>query len=190
MEVKISLDNLEDNVRNAIEENIETVIKEQVDKTIKETVESLGKDIIKDAVSKNFQQFVDDYIKTTVIKNGSNDYWGDDEVKEYTVEQYVESQLKDRLESKTLTVKHGYETEEVSFEDYIKKTFKVNTLIKDEIREYMDDVRKNINETMKETFNESTKNMLSSAVLNILNSTDTYRKIENQIKCIADKKES
>ena len=34
--------------------------------------------------------------------------------------------------------------------------------------EFMDDIRKKINQTMKETFDQSTKDMLSSTVLNIL----------------------
>lgn len=40
---------------------------------------------------------------------------------------------------------------------------------------------------MKKTFDNSTKNMLSNAVLGILSANDTYRQIENNIKCIADK---
>ena len=52
----------------------------------------------------------------------------------------------------------------------------------------MDDIRKDINKTMKDTFDNSTKNMLSNAVLNILSTNDTYRQIENNIKCIADKR--
>ena len=42
---------------------------------------------------------------------------------------------------------------------------------------------------MKEAFDNSTKNMLSATVLNILNANETYRKLENNIKCIADKRE-
>lgn len=51
----------------------------------------------------------------------------------------------------------------------------------------MDDIRKQVNTTMKETFDNSTKSMLSNAVLSILSANDTYRQIENNIKCIADK---
>lgn len=61
-------------------------------------------------------------------------------------------------------------------------------MIVQEIENFMDDVRKEINKTMKDTFNNSTKSLLSNTVLNILSANDTYKQIENNIKCIADKK--
>ena len=163
MKVTIDLENLESLVKETTENNIETIIKEQVKKSVNKTIEELAKKEINNAVSSNFQKFVDEYIKNTVIKVGGNSYWDDEEQKEYTVEQYIKKELKDRLESKTLKAK--------------KKG-----------RKFMDGIRKDINKTMKDTFDSSTKNMLSSAVLSILTANDTYRQIENQIKCIADKR--
>ena len=58
-------------------------------------IEKLAKEEIKNAVSNNFQRFVDEYIKNTTIKVGG--YWDDEEQKEYTVEQYIKKELKDRL---------------------------------------------------------------------------------------------
>ena len=70
---------------------------------------------------------------------------------------------------------------------YASNAFSPDDLIKGELDEFMDDIRKTINKTMQETFDKSTKDMLSSTVLSILTTNDTYRKIENNIKCIADK---
>lgn len=195
MKVTIDLENLEALVKDTTEKNIEAVIKEQVTNTVNKTIDKLVEKEIKNAVSANFQRFVDEYIRNTKIKVGGNSYWDDEEQKEYTVEQYIKKELKARLESKTLKVKKKGRTssysddfEQVSFEEYINRSFNAEDLIKADLDKFMDGIRKDINKTMKVTFDSSTKNMLSSAVLSILTANDTYRQIENQIKCIADKR--
>lgn len=195
MKVTIDLENLEHLVQTTTEKNIESIIKKQVVETVRKTINELAKKEISDTISENFQRFVDEYIKTTTIKVGGNSYWDDEEQKEYTVEQYIKYELKNRLESKKLRVKKKGHTssysddfEEVTFEEYIKRSFNPEELIKSDLDKFMDGIRKDINKTMKETFDNSTKNMLSSAVLNILTANDTYRQIENNIKCIADKR--
>lgn len=195
LKVTIDLENLESLVKESTEKNIEAVIKEQVANTVNKTIDKLVEKEIKNAVSANFQRFVDEYIKNTTIKVGGNSYWDDEEQKEYTVEQYIKKELKDRLESKTLKAKKKGRTssysddfEQVSFEEYINRSFNAEDLIKADLDKFMDGIRKDINKTMKETFDTSTKNMLSSAVLSILTANDTYRQIENKIKCIADKR--
>jgi hypothetical protein len=196
MKAVIDLENLENLVKETIENNIESVINEQINSIVKDTVNSLAKKTIEDTVSMNFQKFVDEYIKTTTIKIGGNSYWDDEEEKEYTVEQYIKKELKNRLESKKLriyksgrTSSYSSDFEEVAFEEYINRTFNVDDIIKKDLDKFMDSIRKDINKTMKDTFDESTKNMLSSAVLSILTANDTYRQIENNIKCIADKRD-
>lgn len=195
MKVTIDLENLEQLVQTTTEKNIESIIKKQVVETVRKTISELAKKEISDTISENFQRFVDEYIKTTTIKVGGNSYWDDEEQKEYTVEQYIKYELKNRLESKKLRVKkkgrissYSDDFEEVTFEEYIKRSFNPEELIKSDLDKFMDGIRKDINKTMKETFDNSTKNMLSSAVLNILTANDTYRQIENNIKCIADKR--
>ena len=194
MKLTIDLENLESLVKETMENNIGAIIKEQVTDIVKETIEKLAKSVIDDTVSANFQRFVDEYIKNTTIKVGGG-YWSDEDQKEYTVEQYIKKELKERLESKTLKAKkkgrnssYSDDFEQVSFEEYINRSFKVDDLIKADLDKFMKDIRKDINKTMEEIFDSSTKNMLSGAVLSILTANDTYRQIENQIKCIADKR--
>lgn len=196
MKVTIDLENLEGIVQGTIQKNIETVVKEQVESVIRKTIDEMAKDTISDVISGNFERFVNEYITTTTIKVGGNSYWNDEESKEYTVEQYIKRELKARLESKTLrtkqkgrTTSYSNDFENVTFEDYINRTFDFEEMIKKDLDKFMDDIRKNVNKTMKDTFDNSTKSMLSSAVLSILNANDTYRQIENNIKCIADKQE-
>ena len=193
MKVTIDLENLESLVQNTLEKNITTIVQAQVDAAVRKVVDDLAKEIIQDKVSENFQRFVDEYITTTKIKVGGG-YWDDTDAKEYTVEQYIKKELKERLESKTLKAKKKGRTssysddfETVSFEDYISRKFDFDKMIKDDLDQFMDGIRKQVNETMKETFDNSTKNMLSSAVISILGANETYRQIENNIRCIADK---
>ena len=195
MKVTIDLENLEGLVQDTMENNIKTIVKEQIDSTVRRVADDLAKQVIQDKVSENFQRFVDEYITTTKIKVGGS-YWDDSDAKEYTVEQYIKKELKDRLESKTLKAKKKGHTssysddfEYVPFEEYINRKFDFNVMIKKELDTFMDDIRKQVNATMKETFDDSTKNMLSNAVLSILGANETYRQIENNIKCIADKRE-
>ena len=94
MKVTIDLENLESLVKETTENNIETVIKEQVKKSVNKKIEELAKKEISDAVSSNFQRFVDEYIKNTTIKVCGYSYWDDEEQKEYTVEQYIKKELK------------------------------------------------------------------------------------------------
>lgn len=97
----------------------------------------------------------------------------------------VSSQLKVKKKGRSGSYSDDYES--VTFEDYISRQFDPNEMIKKELDAFMDDIRKQVNTTMKETFDNSTKFMLSNAVLSILSANDTYRQIENNIKCIADK---
>lgn len=193
MKVTLELDNLENIVQTTLEKNLGNVVKEQIADIVKKTADNLIKDTINTQVSKNFQHFVDEYITTKKIKVGGS-YWDNEPEQEYTVEQYIKQQLKEKLDSKKLKLKqmdsYGRYTnnyEEVSFETYISRQFDPNEMIKKKLDAFMDDIRRQVNTTMKETFDNSTKSMLSNAVLNILSANDTYRQIENNIKCIADK---
>ncbi len=194
MKVTIDLENLETLVQTTMENNIENIVKEQIEGTVRKVADNLAKKVVEEKVSENFQRFVDEYITTTKIKVGGG-YWDDTEEQEYTVEQYIKNELKNRLESKKMLTakkkgcsgvyKDDFET--VSFEEYINRQFDFDEMIKKDLDKFMDDIRKQVNKTMKETFDNSTKSMLSTAVLNILGANETYRQIENNIKCIADK---
>lgn len=193
MKVTLELDNLENIVQTTLEKNLGNVVKEQIADIVKKTADNLIKDTINTQVSKNFQHFVDEYITTKKIKVGGS-YWDNEPEQEYTVEQYIKQQIKERLDSKQLKVKkkgrsgsYSDDYENVTFEQYISCQFDFTEAIKKELDTFMNDIRKQVNTTMKETFDNSTKNMLSNAVLGILSANDTYRQIENNIKCIADK---
>ena len=75
---------------------------------------------------RNLKNYVNDYIMNTKIKTGGN-FWGDEEEKEYTVEQFIKKELKNRLESKTLKVKRRNSTQIPKV--FLLKNILINNLI-------------------------------------------------------------
>ena len=192
MKITFEMDNLQNLIEKSVSGNIEEAVKSQVEDTIKEQVQKMGEESISDAVSKNFKEFVDDYIANTKITVRKEDFWGDAEKNEYTVEQYIKKCLKDCLDYQKFNTKdrNGY-NKEVNFSDYIKDKYisYIDNEIKKTMDKYFKDIRDQINRTMKETFDNSTKDMLSSTVLGILTQNNTYRQLESTIRSIATKQD-
>lgn len=192
MKITFEMDNLQNLIEKSVSGNIEEAVKSQVEDTIKEQVAKLGGEIISEVVTKNFNEFVNDYITNTKITVRKEDFWGDADVNEYTVEEYIKKCLKERLDNEKFRVKGAYDSyEEVTFDEYIRKHYVQN--MEQEIKKKMDsyfiDIRNQINRTMKKTFDNTTKDMLSSTVLNILTQNNTYKQLENNIKSIATKQD-
>ena len=99
MKITFEMDNLQDLIEKSVSGNIEEAVKSQVEDTIKEQVAKLGGDIISEVVTKNFNEFVNDYITNTKITVRKEDFWGDADVNEYTVEEYIKKCLKERLDN-------------------------------------------------------------------------------------------
>lgn len=192
MKITFEMDNLQELIEKSVSGNIEEAVKAQVEDTIKEQVTKLGSEIISEAVTKNFNEFVNDYITNTKITVRKEDFWGDADINEYTVEEYIKKCLKDRLDNEKFRTIGKYDRyEEVTFDEYIKNNYVVymEKEIKKKMDSYFEDIRNQINHTMKETFDNTTKDMLSSTVLNILTQNNTYKQLENNIKSIATKQD-
>lgn len=191
MKITFEMDNLQDIIEKSVSGNIEEAVKSQVEDTIKEQVAKLGGDIISEVVTKNFNEFVNDYITNTKITVRKEDFWGDADVNEYTVEEYIKKCLKERLDSEKIKLESRCGYENVTFYEYIKNYYMIDMEkeIKKKMDSYFIDIRDQINRTMKETFDNTTKDMLSSTVLNILTQNNTYKQLENNIKSIATKQD-
>lgn len=192
MKITFEMDNLQDLIEKSVSGNIEEAVKSQVEDAIKEQVAKLGGDIISEVVTKNFNEFVNDYITNTKITVRKEDFWGDADVNEYTVEEYIKKCLKERLDNERFRLRDKYgHCEEITFDEYIKNYYEtyVEKEIKKKMDSYFEDIRDQINRTMKETFDNTTKDMLSNTVLNILTQNNTYRQLENNIKSIATKQD-
>lgn len=189
MKISIEMENLAKVIEGAMEESIEDVVSDYVKNTVKSHIENTYKGIIEEITRNKMEEYVNDYVKNATIKvHGGT--WGDEEIGSFTVEQYIKKEISGIMESKKLKIKSNdrYEKfKEVTFEEYITNSFDAEVLIKNELSGFVDDTRKQINNKVQEAFTDVTKNMLSDTVFNVLMQNDTFVKINENIKCIADK---
>jgi len=192
MKITMEMDNLTGLIESAVTKNIETVIQEQVDLRTKAEIEKRAKEIIPEVVSEQLQEYIKGFITQATITEGGGLY-SKEPAKEYTVEEFIKKEIAERLQSQNLKIKsdskYGDRFEEVTFEEFIKKEFDVNKLINNKLVWFISETKKEINERIDATFTDVTKNMLSEIVYNVLLRNDTFTKLSENIKCIADKRE-
>ena len=129
------------------------------------------------------------------------DCWGNKKAEEYTLMDYAKKCVGEAINDSRFTVVTEI-TEEKSWNgifNYRKKSreFKFNEFIYsqlgigNELQKYMiqqiGDIKNQVNKDIRELFDKETKNVLSESVLSVLMTNDTYKKIQNQIACIADR---
>lgn len=76
-----------------------------------------------------------------------------------------------------------------SFEEYVKENLQINDDVKKCLDKNIDDIRKTINQDIKDIFNESTKTMLSNTIVQLLMANSTYKELETSLSTLATKKE-
>ena len=177
-------------VKKNIYSEMVSEIKGQVLDGIKEKIQYATGDIIKGIV----QNFMDN----EKIQLGGS-VWDDDPKEELTLTQYAKRCVKDCIENSRFRIvksfekdrynrgKYRAETKEFTFEEYLLQHLGIDDEVKNYIDKQVDEVRQQVNSDVKAAFDESTKTMLSNAVLQVLMANDTYKKIESNIACIADK---
>lgn len=186
MKVTIDLENLQNIIESALNKNIETVVKEKVSDLISEQIENTAKEQIEEICNERMSDFVEEYIKTTKITVGGG-FYSDDEIKEYTVEQYIKNQLAEIMKNQSFKIykKDNYgrnQEKEVTFDYFVKETFDVNSIVKKEIEAFVSQTKRKISDNIKSVFDNATKNMLSENVFNILMASESYQKINDSIK--------
>lgn len=176
-------------VKKSLYSEIVEEIKKEVLDDIKKKVQCATGDIIKDIVL--------DFLNNEKICVGGSSVWDDEPKEELTLYQYAKRCTKDCIENSRFRItknfkkdrygKYTAETQEYSFEEYIQNHLCIDDEVKTYLDKQIDDVRQQVNRDVKAAFDESTKTMLSNAVLQVLMANDTYKKIEDNIACIADK---
>lgn len=189
MKVTIDLENLQNIIESALNKNIETVVKEKVSDLISEQIKNTAKEQIEEICNKRMSDFVEEYIKTTKITVGGG-FYSDDEIKEYTVEQYIKNQLAEIMKNQSFKThkKDNYgrnQEKEVTFDYFVKETFDVNSIVKKEIEAFVSQTKRKISDNIKSVFDNATKNMLSENVFNVLMASESYQKINDSIKRLA-----
>ena len=130
---------------------------------------------------------------------GGSNVWDDEPKEELTLFQYAKRCVKDCIENSRFRIVKSFEkdrynrgryraeTQEYTFEEYLHQHLGIDDEVKSYLDKQVDEVRQQVNRDVKAAFDESTKAMLSNAVLQVLMANDTYKKIEGNIACIADR---
>ena len=68
----------------------------------------------------------------------------------------------------------------------MKNEFDVSGYVQKELKKFMEEVKKNINQNVNAMFNHTTQAALSSAVLNLLTNNSTFMDMQENIRRITD----
>lgn len=178
-------------VKKNLYSEIVSEIKNEVLEDIKEKIQCATGDIIK--------EIVQDFMNNNKICIGGSSIWDDEPKEELTLLQYAKRCVKDCIENSRFRIvksikkdcynrgKYSAETQEYTFEEYLYQHLGIDDEVKSYLDKQVDEVRQQVNNDVKAAFDESTKAMLSNAVLQVLMANDTYKKIESNIACIADR---
>lgn len=197
--LKIEFDT--ENFANGI---VTAVVSEVKGKLYKEIMEAIKKDVLNDireAIKLQSHEVVkgiiEDYMRSEKIKIGGHSFWDDEPLQEYTMQEYAKKCIGDVIKNGKFKVVTSYEkdryssyrakTSEFTIEDYIRSNLAIGNDIKEYIDKQVMEIKNNVNRDVKKVFDDSTKKMLSESVLNVLMANDTYKKIENNLACIADR---
>lgn len=185
LQINFDVENFAKGIATAVKK---TLKKEIIAELKKSVMEDLKDDIQKNIATMSEEIVREIYENEKVILGG----WGE-EKQEVSVKQYLLNAIRDSFKDGKFITKEkdrwgDVETTEVSIKDYIDKKNNFSAIQKDIDRE-VDGIRKDINRKIEDIFNSSTKQMLSDNVLKVLMANETYQKIQNNIACIADKKD-
>ena len=84
-------------------------------------------------------------------------------------------------------VNYRKKSREFKFNEFINSQLGIGNEIQKYMIQQIGDIKNQVNKDIRELFDKETKNMLSESVLSVLMTNDTYKKIQNQIVCIADR---
>ena len=188
MKVNLDFENLEEMVGKTLNESLQDRIDEKIGEEIKQYLDDNIKDIIKNRINEILINFINNYIENTIIKIG-NEFSGE-EVKEYTIKQYINNELNKKIEKPEITIETrdrwgDKRKEKVNFKEYTLKYISEDFEIEKKLKNITDNLKQDVNNKIKEMFDKTTKNTLSETIFNILSSNETYTRITNQIKLIS-----
>ena len=103
MKVTIDMENLENIVESALNKNVEQAVKEAAKEEVRNKVNEVLKEKIEEIVNSSIESYINEYIKTAKVQVG--DSWKGEEIKEYTVEQYLKLKIIDIFDNKSFEIK-------------------------------------------------------------------------------------
>lgn len=185
MKVTVDMENLGLMVQSAVEKNLESLIENEVRKSIEDKVAQNAKEIIETIVNEKLESYVNEYIKTATVSVGGG--WNSDP-KIYTVEEYIKYQISDIMSTQKFKMKdrYGEYKNAVTFDEYVKSVFDVNGYVQNALDQFMKKVKNDINRNVTNMFDQTTQAALSSVVMNMLNSSNAFLDMRDNLKRITD----
>ena len=189
MKVTIDLENLESVVQTALEQNsgeaihkaLETVAQKEVDRVLQNDVDK--------SINAIVESYIREYLDTAKIQVGNS--WSGEGIKEFTVEEYLKSQVAEIFESKVFSVKTkdrwgDTPTEKITFQEFVEKHFDVEKYAKTYLEKIAREVRNEVDCKLKSMFDDAMRHTLADNVFTIVSSSDTYQKVQNGLKLLGE----
>lgn len=185
LKIEYDMEDMVLGIKEAVKEELKPEIAEEIRDEIKSEIRSEIMNKVKEQIPEDtsiwLKGIMEDIYNTEIIKVGGG--WNED-AKEYTLKEYVIEQIKNRIVNNDCGSKDRYS--KISFNEWFRDKC-VDTDIKKVIDREIKTIRDDVNGKIKSIFDSNTKQMLSEAVLNVLMTNDTYKKIESNIGSIASK---
>lgn len=182
---------VKEQLKGELYESILMEVKNDILNDIKQTIMTSTGEIVKDLII--------DFMNNEKIEVGG-DCWGSKKSEEYTLTDYAKKCVGDAIRDSKFSVvkeikeengwsgkKYRVVTKEYKFNEFINSQLGIGNEIEKYLTEQIGDIKRQVNNDMKNLFDKATKDMLSESVLNVLMANDTYKKIQNQVACIADR---
>ena len=201
LEIKFNTENFAAGIVSAVTAEVKKNLYGEIVAEIKSEVLGDIKEKIQYAASDIIKGIVQDFMDNEKIQIGGSSVWDDEPKEELTLTQYAKRCVKDCIENSRFRIVKSFEkdrynkgryraeTQEYTFEEYLLQHLGIDNEVKGYLDKQVDEVRQQVNRDVKAAFDESTKTMLSNAVLQVLMANDTYKKIESNISCIADRQQ-
>ena len=185
MKVTVDMENLGLMVQDVVEKNLNSMIENEVRKSIETKVSVNAKEIIESVVNEKLESYVNDYIKTATISVGGG--WNSDP-KTYTVEEYIKQQISEIMSTHGFKAKdrYGNYNSTTTFEDYVKRELNVDASVQKTLDQFMKKVRDDVNKNITKMFDNTTQAALSSAIMNMLNNSNAFLEMRDNLKRITD----
>ena len=183
---------VKERLRDELYSEVLREVKGDIVKDIKQTILTSTGEIIKDMIV--------DFMKNEKITVGG-DCWGNTKAEEYTLMDYAKKCIGEAIQNTKFTVvteikeendrwsgrRYRITTKDYKFDEFINTQLGIGNEIQKYLTEQIGDIKNQVNKDMKNLFDKATKDMLSESVLNVLMANDTYKKIQSQVACIADR---
>lgn len=178
-------------VRKQLITEITSEIKREVLDGMRERIQLQSGEIIK--------SIIDEYVENEKITIGGNSFFDNEPLQTFTMKEYAKKCMADSVKNGKFRVAVGIEkdsysrnkyrakTQEYDFDEYIRSQLAIGNDVKDYIDKQVLSIKDDVNKNVKKAFDDSTRKMLSESVLNVLMANDTYKKIESNLACIADR---